>query len=136
MAARKQLRLTVRSYGLYEAWTSGQKHLPILQQFTNLIPATIGIEFGMIVNIQHGRGHKLDWKMEHPPFVNQQTGRVEPAFHGQEHIPNNNYDFFLGDTVWQPWQDKCGPWTLTISHRKQQLAQHSFLLVDPSTIDG
>lgn len=109
--AKKKLQVKIKSYGIYTAFDRESKQLPQIQEFTTEIPAQIGIEFGYILNIKKARGEKLTFIIDHPPFADSQ-GQIAPPFTGEIYIRSNDFNFFLGDTIWQPADDKVGPWTL------------------------
>lgn len=133
--SRTRLQHNLRSYGLYEAWNGDHKSVPRIQSFTTDIPCRVGIEFGYVIHFLHGRGEKLDFEIDHAPWLNDQ-GAVEPSFRGTFYIRDNEFDFFLGDTIWEPWQEKCGPWTLRTWHKGQLLAEKTFELVDPQDLSS
>lgn len=108
---KKKLEVKIKSYGIYSQFDRESKQLPQIQEFTTKIPAEIGIEFGYILNIKKARGEKLSFLIEHPPFLDSQ-GEITPPFTGEIYIRSNDFNFFLGDTVWEPAYDKVGPWTL------------------------
>ncbi|MFI4911744.1 MAG: DUF3859 domain-containing protein [Sedimentisphaeraceae bacterium JB056] len=130
---RKKIEVKMKSYGLYTQWDRDSKELPKILEFTTKIPAKVGIEFGYIINIRGARGKVLDFCIDHPPFKNSQ-GDLAPAFTGIEHVDSNNFNFFLGDTIWLPVEDKVGKWELTCHIEGKQLAQKSFDILLESEI--
>ncbi|MDA3961096.1 MAG: DUF3859 domain-containing protein [Planctomycetota bacterium] len=128
--AKRHLKATERSYGIYEAFSGKKGAVPQIQQFTDTIPARLGVEFGYVLQINGGHGAELEWRIDHPPFPDHK-GKPSPAFTGHYHVRGNDYTFFLGDTVWEPWGNKCGPWTLTTWHEGVILARRCLLLVPP-----
>jgi hypothetical protein len=101
----------MESRGLYTPLDKESKELPRLIRFTDEIPCEPGVEFGYILHIRKGRGMKLAFQIDHPPFSDS-SGEVAPPFTGEEHIPLNDWKFFLGDTTWEPIGDKAGPWRI------------------------
>ena len=69
--------------------------------------------FGYIVNIKKAKGKKLYYCIDHP-WVLDEKGMVMPPFEGEVYIKTNDWDFFLGDTIWEPVYEKVGPWRLTL----------------------
>lgn len=128
--SQRRLRASVRSFGIYQPWTGKRSEVPRLVRFGDHVPAELGIEFGYILRIRDGSGAMIDWRIEHPPFVGP-SGKVAPAFTGRFGVKGNDFDFFLGDTVWEPIADKCGPWTMITSYQGQELARQSFLVSMP-----
>ncbi len=110
--AKKKITHELYSYGIYSHWERQSKALPKLLEITNNIKIQDDIEFGYVLKIKGAKGKKLEYKIEHPPFKNEH-GQIEPAFKGEYFINSNDYEFFLGDTVWQPYQDKAGDWILS-----------------------
>ncbi len=123
--ARKKLQVRMVSYGIYSDFDRDSKQLPDIEDFTVDIPAIEGIEFGYILNIKGGRGQKLDFVIEHPPFRDK-TGRIAPAFTGEIYIRNSDYKFFLGDSLWAPIEDKVGAWRMQTYARGSIIADKTF----------
>ncbi len=115
------------SYGQYTPWNREEKYLPELVKLTDTIEAELGIEFGMIVEIRQGKGRYLEYEIDHPPFRDEQ-GNIAPSFTGEYQVRSNPAWFFLGDTVWQPLEDKKGEWKLKIFIENKLMAQKSLSL--------
>ena len=124
MAKQKPV-IKLQTYGIHSAWQSKSKALPQIKEFTTDIPAEIDIEFGLIINIKNARGGKIFYCIDHPGICDDK-GQVRAAFTGEVQISNNNWDFYLGDTIWAPIEDKCGPWRMTITLNKQLIADKTF----------
>ena len=97
--------------------------------FQREVSARIGIEFGYILNIKKAKGKLLSFCIEHPPFLSK-DGKVAPPFTGEVYVRSNDWQFYLGDTVWEPVSDKLGPWRLVTELEGQKLADETFLLVE------
>jgi len=108
---KRRAESKIYSYGIYSKWESDSSDIPKLVRITTVIPAQVGIEFGYIVKICKARGSKITFRIEHPPFLDD-TGEISPPFTGEIYVRSNTFDFFLGDTIWEPVHDKCGPWRL------------------------
>jgi len=126
--AKKKLVGKISSYGLYDGFDPESKSLPKILAFTTEIPAKLGIEFGYILNIKKGRGEKLSFCIAHPPFKNS-AGEIEGDFKGEFYVKNSDFDFFLGDTIWAPIDDKLGDWILTIAWQDKVIATKKFKIV-------
>lgn len=122
----------MQTYGIHSQWQSKAKTLPTVQAFTTQVPAEIDIEFGFIVNIKKARGAKIQYCIDHPGILDA-SGQRRAAFTGEVHVTNNDWDFYLGDTVWAPIVDKCGAWNMSISMDNKVLAEKTFhvFLNDP-----
>ena len=120
-------RVEIVSYGKYTKWDRDSKKLPELVELTKEVKAEVGVEFGMIVEIFQAKGRFLEFRIDHPPFADQ-FGTVEPPFEGNYQIKQNPYVFFLGDTIWEPVEDKRGPWTMTVYIDDQEVASKTILL--------
>lgn len=118
----------IQSYGLYSAWDRDSKELPEIQEFTQTIPARVGVEFGYILQIKKGRGRQISFTIEHPPFTDN-TGKLAPPFTGDVYIRSNEWSFFLGDTIWEPVEDKSGTWRLIVKLEGEVMADKSFDVV-------
>ncbi len=101
----------MKSFGIYERFDHESKDLPRFLERTAKIPAVEDIEFGYVLHIIGGKGKKLTFQIDHPPFTDDQ-GNIRPPFTGEMYVNSNDYKFFLGDRVWLPVEDKVGPWRL------------------------
>ena len=124
MAKQKPV-IKLQTYGIHSKWQSKSKALPKIKEFTTDIPAEIDIEFGLTVNIKNARGGKIFYCIDHPGICDD-TGKIRAPFTGEAHITNNDWDFYLGDTIWPPIDDKCGSWRMTIELNKQVIADKTF----------
>jgi hypothetical protein len=120
-------KVEIVSYGRYTNWDRDSKKLPELIDLTTEVKAEIGVEFGMVVEIFQAKGRFLDFVIDHPPFYDE-NGDVAAPFEGSYQIRNNPYAFFLGDTIWEPVEDKRGPWTMTVMMDGQDVASKTILL--------
>jgi hypothetical protein len=120
-------KVEIVSYGRYTNWDRDSKKLPELIDLTTEVKAEIGVEFGMVVEIFQAKGRFLDFVIDHPPFYDE-NGDVAAPFEGSYQIRNNPYAFFLGDTIWEPVEDKRGPWTMTVLMDGKELASKTILL--------
>ncbi|WP_258104682.1 DUF3859 domain-containing protein [Marinoscillum sp. MHG1-6] len=125
---KKVIEIDIVSYGLYTEWDRESSDLPKFIELTQVVEAAIGIEFGMIVEIRKARGRYLDFLIEHPPFYND-GGELEPSFRDTFRVKHNPFQFFLGDTVWEPIEDKKGDWTLSILDGEEVLVSKEFRVV-------
>jgi len=110
--AKKNIESELYSYGIYSNWDRDSKKLPKLKKITDEIPLQLDIEFGYVIRIRGAKGKRIQYKIDHPPFPDEQGAPAEP-FTGEYFINSNNYEFFLGDTIWEPIHNKKGEWTLT-----------------------
>ena len=132
--AKTKVSWKMKSYGLYSHWDHDAKELPRIKKHTTSIPAFIGVEFGYILNIKKAKGKKMITRIEHPPF-NDDQGVLRPPFVHEVYVRSNDWNFYLGDTVWAPVWDKLGEWRLIITIDDQVLADKTFELVDDSDPD-
>jgi hypothetical protein len=121
-------QVEIISYGRYTRWNDDSRKLPELEELTYEIIAEIDIEFGMIVEIQHGKGRYLEYVIHHPPFRDN-NGNITPSFEGEYQIKANPYRFFLGDTIWAPVEDKRGIWEFIIKIDQQRVASKKLKLI-------
>ncbi|WGV99143.1 DUF3859 domain-containing protein [Vibrio sp. YMD68] len=126
--AKRSPVIDISSYGIYTTWDSRAKHLPKIQEFTTNVPAEIDVEFGLIINIKKAKGEKFTYCIDHPGILSKKGEPLEP-FTGEEYINSNDFDFYLGDTVWEPIDDKLGKWTMTIELQGRVVAEKTFHLV-------
>ena len=104
----------ITSYGIYKHWDEKDKALPKIKTFTTDIPAELDIEFGFIINCKKAKGKKLRYCIFHPDIPDDK-GDIMPPFEGDVYVENNDWDFYLGDTIWSPLENKLGDW-LSLIH--------------------
>lgn len=109
---KDKIRSELYSYGIYSHWESASKDLPKLIKITTEIPLELGIEFGYVVRIKGAKGKRIQFKIDHPPFPDEH-GKTTPPFTGEYFVKSSDYEFFLGDTIWEPIHDKKGEWKLS-----------------------
>jgi len=118
---------TIQSYGLYTAWDRNSKQLPKIIKHTFQIPAEVGVEFGFILSVKKAKGEVLEYCIDHPPFPDD-SGEIMPPFEGSYFVNSNDFQFFLGDTVWEPVDDKRGEWILSVRYKEEVIARKTFQL--------
>ena len=123
--AKKKPVIKIHTYGIHSKWDAKSKGLPKVLAFTTDIPAEIDIEFGLIINVKNARGKKAFYCIDHPGIYDD-DGKKRDPFTGEVHITNNDWSFYLGDTVWAPIDDKCGVWRMTIELDNQVIADKTF----------
>lgn len=116
------------SYGEYERWDRESKKIPHILKITTDIEAESGTEFGYVLRIKNGKGTTVSFKIQHPPFTDE-TGEIAPPFVGEQFIRTNDYEFYLGDCLWDPLEDKMGIWELTTYFEGMVVASKKFRLV-------
>ena len=109
--AKAKISWEMDSWGIYKNWDKSSKVLPKIIKFTETIPARIGIEFGYVLKIKKAKGKKLYYCIEHPLFLDDK-GNISPPFDGEIYVKSNDWDFYLGDSIWEPTHDKIGTWRL------------------------
>lgn len=116
------------SFGEYSEWDRQSKKIPKILDITTEIKAEIGTEFGYVLHIKQGKGEMLTFKIEHPPFTDE-NGKIRPPFTGEQFIRTNDFEFFLGDCIWEPLDDKLGKWELSTFYQGKRVAHKIFTLV-------
>lgn len=125
--AKSKPQIKMQSFGIYNQWDAKAKTLPKIQKFTTDIEAQVDIEFGFIINIKKAKGEKIHYCIYHPNIPDE-NGTPLPPFDGEEYIKNNDWDFYLGDTIWRPIENKLGLWRMTIELNGKVIAEQSFTL--------
>ena len=115
------------SYGEYSGWDRNSSEIPKILDFNTDIKASIGTEFGYVLHIKNGKGEILEFKIEHPPFTDNE-GNIRPPFTGEQFIRTNDYQFYLGDCIWEPLEDKLGKWEITTYYKGEVVAHKIFNL--------
>ena len=118
----------ISSYGIYENWDEKSKILPKIKTFTTDIPAQLEIEFGFILSTKKAKGKRLDWTIFHPDVLDE-NGHVMSPFEGTVYIRNNDWAFYLGDTIWGPITNKIGNWRMVIECDENIIAEKTFSLL-------
>jgi hypothetical protein len=54
-------------------------------------------------------------------------------FEGNVYVKDNDWSFYLGDTVWEPIEDKIGNWRMTLSLAGKVIADKTFKLSEEKT---
>ncbi len=121
--------ITIQSYGIYSQWDSSSKELPQIQSFTTKVPAKLDIEFGFIINIKKAKGEKLHYCIYHPDITDSH-GEIMAPFDGFEYVKDNDWQFYLGDTLWQPINNKIGEWRMVLQLQGQIIAEKTFTVFE------
>ena len=58
----------------------------------------------------------------------QAQGNRRASFNGFVYVKANDWDFYLGDTIWEPIHDKLGPWRMTVQLDQVTVAEKTFNL--------
>lgn len=126
--ARQSPHVRVRTFGIYSQWDSTSKELPRFLESTTTVPAIIDIEFGLVVNVVGGKNCPMAYCIDHPG-IRDPKGNRRAAFRGEVYVKSNDWDFFLGDTIWEPIDDKLGTWRMTLELEEQTVADVTFDVV-------
>jgi len=128
--AKSKPKIKEGSYGLYDGFDREGDQLPKIVSFTTDVPARIGQEFGYILNIKHARGSVIKFEIDHPGVLDA-DGEPQLPFTGELYVRSNDYDFFLGDGLWEPLEQMYGLWALTTWLNGVQIAQRVFSVAQP-----
>lgn len=118
----------IYSFGEYEKWDRNSKAIPKIINFSTKIKAKAGTEFGYVLHVKQGKGETLTFEIKHPPFSDNQ-GNILPPFTGSQFIRTNDFQFYLGDCIWEPISTKTGKWELTTWYKNQIVAHKIFDLI-------
>ena len=127
--AKQKPEITIVSYGIYTQWDEKSKKLPQVTRFELTVPARLDIEFGFIVNIKKAKNKKVLFKIDHPKIPDD-NGKPMAPFTGEVYVKNNDWDFFLGDTIWEPVENKVGPWHLSLTMDGKVIAEKTFNIIE------
>ena len=130
--AKKKCDVEMYSYGVYDRWDPKSKELPKVTRHTTDIPAKVGIEFGYVLKIRGARGRTLSFTIDHPPFLDSK-GKSAAPFTGEQFIRDNDFQFFIGDSIWEPIDDKVGEWLITCEIDGNKVAEKAFNVVGTET---
>lgn len=131
--AKRKVEVRMRTYGIYTKWDSESKKLPRICNVTTEVPAQIDIEFGFVVHVKGAKNQELYYCIDHPGILDSEGRRREP-FDGTVYVKTNEWDFYLGDTIWEPINDKVGRWRMWVELNGKVVAEKTFDVVSPSEI--
>ncbi len=131
--AKAKPEYSIVSYGIYDHWDATSKILPKIQTFTTEIPARTEIEFGFILKALRAKGKKCQFTINHPGILNNKGKPLAP-FVGEEYVSSNDWQFYLGDTLWLPLDDKLGDWHMHIEIEGQIVAEKTFDIIPESAL--
>ena len=124
----------METYGIYRKWESESKELPRFVERALRIPAVVDIEFGYTVRIKGGKNKQLNYCINHPGIRDDQ-GRVRRPFDGSVYVKTNDWTFYLGDTIWDPIEDKLGRWRMTLELDGKTVADKTFTVIPETDVD-
>ncbi len=122
-----KIEVEMRTFGIYTQWDSDSKELPRFFECTTRIRADIDVEFGFVVNIKGCKNQQLRYCIDHPGILDA-DGVTRPPFDGIVYVKTNDWDFYLGDTIWEPVADKLGNWRMTLELDGKIIADKTFEL--------
>ena len=125
--AKRRPETKIVNFGIYTHWDSDAKDLPQIQEFTTRVRAEINVEFGFVVNIKGAKNKELTYCIDHPGILDADGKRRAP-FDGIVYVKTNDWDFYLGDTIWEPVADKLGDWHLWLKLDGKIVAEKTFEL--------
>ena len=127
---KRSPKITLESFGRYSTWEKANRKLPRILEFTNIIEAIEGNEFGLILKIERGKGIKLDYIIRHPPFKNE-AGLIEPDFSGDYYVNSNQHELYIGDCIRLPVADKVGLWEVIVYFNEKIIVSKEFQIIIP-----
>ena len=80
-----------------------------------------------VIEVTRARGRFLRYQIDHPEFLDSRGNPAGP-FVGEVRIADSTWAFFLGDTFWEPWSDKTGPWRLRCWIDDECVADKAFMM--------
>jgi len=125
--AKRRPTFKMYSYGEYSKWNRDSKEIPKILNFSTEIEAEIGTEFGYVLHVKQAKGEILTFKIDHPSFEDDE-GKLRPPFTGEQFIRTNDFEFYLGDCIWEPLENKLGTWQLTTYYKGKVVANKVFNL--------
>ncbi len=130
---KRSAQVQMTSYGIYNTWDSRTKDLPKIQEFTTTIVAQEEVEFGFTVNIKKAKGERMKYCIYHPGIINKK-GKVLAPFDGEEHVGNNDWTFYLGDTIQllhptDGLESNLGEWRMVLEMQGSVIAEKTFKVV-------
>ena len=131
--AKRKPEVRIRTYGIYTKWDSESKDLPKVEEITTSVRAQIDVEFGFVVNIRGAKNQQLKYCIDHPDIPDAE-GNPRPPFDGVVYVKTNDWDFYLGDTIWEPVHEKLGRWHMWVELGGQVVAEETFDLYNEESL--
>ena len=78
-----------------------------------------------MINVKGGKNKELFYCIDHPGILDSDGNRRDP-FDGTVYVKTNDWDFYLGDTIWNPIEDKLGVWRMWVELDDKVVAEKSF----------
>lgn len=125
--SKRKPEIRIKSFGIYSKWDRDSKELPRIHEFTTRVGAELDVEFGFVVNIKGAKNGSLDYCIDHPGILDA-DGETRAPFDGTVFIKTNDWNFYLGDTIWSPIEDKLGDWRMTLELDGKIIADKTFEL--------
>ncbi|NKF49221.1 DUF3859 domain-containing protein [Shewanella sp. WXL01] len=119
--------------GIFSQWDSQSTELPRFLKATVHVPAEIDIEFGFVTRIKKAKNQKLRYCIYHPDIPDA-DGNIRAPFDGEVYIKENDWRFYLGDTIWAPIDNKTGNWRMTLELNGKVVADKTFKVHLPSEL--
>jgi hypothetical protein len=126
---KKEIIVKTEHYGLYAKWSNSCETLPKFLKYTTEIPARFEAEFGFTLLIKNGKNRSVDYTVIHPPFRDE-NGNIEPPFTGSLPIRKSPFRVYVGDTLWEPIEDKIGTWRFIAKIDNKIVEDKTFNIVD------
>lgn len=131
--SKRKSEVRIRTFGIYTKWDSDSKDLPQLAEITTTVRAVVDVEFGFIVNIRGAKNQRVRYCINHPGILDP-DGKTRPPFEGFVFVKTNDWDFYLGDTIWEPIADKLGLWKMSVELDGCVVAEKTFDLYNQESL--
>ncbi len=126
--ARRKPQVVELTHGLYEGFDDDCDEMPrLVTGGTTQVPARVGQEFGYTLQIKQARGLLIAFEIDHPGIPDE-SGVARPPFTGEQYVRTSDYQFYLGDALWEPMDHMLGPWALTTWLDGEQIARRTFIV--------
>lgn len=122
-------------YGIYLKWDVDDKVLFKIKIFINYILLELDIEFGFIVNIKCVKNSKVCYCIYYFDILDE-DGIFMLFFDGEEYVCFNNWDFYLGDMLWELLENKVGDWCMMLEFEGKIIVDKIFIVEDDLFYDG
>lgn len=127
---KQKPNITIEKFGRFTTWDKTSREMPRLIKYTTEIEAVDGNEFGIVINVDYLKGEVLEFTIKHPP-IKDEKGNLLPQFKGELHVNSKHTQFFVGDGIWLPVEDKIGAWEITIFYKNEKVANKKFDVILP-----
>lgn len=85
----------------------------------------MGTDPVIVTSIKGAKNQRLTQVTSHPGILDA-VGQPRDSFTGEVYVRTQDWNFYLGDTIRQPIEDKVGRWHLWLELQGERIAEKAF----------